>query len=66
MQICIRTSGGSQEGWGNIYRISIIIQYIFHKNNLNYILLVQGNSKIFSYFDNQKIKYIKLRKNIGP
>jgi spore coat polysaccharide biosynthesis predicted glycosyltransferase SpsG len=67
----LRCSAGGNEGWGNLFRLLVIRQYLVKKYRSKVILIINSNLKVkiflekkrinFIYLDNKKLDYEKKR-----
>lgn len=58
----LRTSAGGKLGWGNLFRILIIYDYL-KENKKKVYLYVKGNNEVYNFLKKKKINYIKIQKN---
>lgn len=58
----LRTSAGGKLGWGNLYRILIIYNFL-KKNKKNVCLHIKGNKDIYNFLKKKKINYLKIKSN---
>ena len=49
----LRTSAGGKLGWGNLYRILIIYNFL-KKNKKNVCLHIKGNKDIYNFLKKKK------------
>ena len=56
----LRCSAGGNEGWGNLFRLLIIREYLLKKLESKVILIINNNQKI-KIFD-KKINFLSLKK----
>ena len=50
----LRTSAGGKLGWGNLYRILIIYNFL-KKNKKNVCLHIKGNKDIYNFLKKKKL-----------
>jgi spore coat polysaccharide biosynthesis predicted glycosyltransferase SpsG len=61
--IYFRTRGGSRQGWGNIYRLLLIYDFLKKKNKLLFIF--EGNKEVSEFLKKKKIQFLRLKEGIS-
>ena len=64
MNICFRTSAGSKNGWGNLYRLLIIFYMLKSKLNFQYIFLINGNFAVKKFLESKKINFKLIKSQV--
>ena len=58
----LRCSAGGNEGWGNLFRLLIIREYLLKKLESKVILIINNNQKIKKFLTKKKINFLSLKK----
>ena len=58
----LRCSAGGKEGWGNLFRLLIIRQYLIKKYKSKVILIINSNLDVKNFLKKKKINFIYLNK----
>ena len=62
-RIYFRTRGGGKQGWGNVIKLSNILELI--KKKVKHLFIIEGNSHIHQYLKKKNINCLKLPENIS-
>ena len=60
--IIFTCSAGGNEGWGNLFRLLIIREYLLKKLESKVILIINNNQKIKKFLTKKKINFLSLKK----
>jgi spore coat polysaccharide biosynthesis predicted glycosyltransferase SpsG len=58
----LRCSAGGNEGWGNLFRLLIIREYLLKQLKSKVILIINANKKIKNFLIKRKISFLNLNK----
>ena len=58
----LRCSAGGNEGWGNLFRLLIIREYLLKKLESKVILIINNNQKKKKFLTKKKINFLSLKK----
>ena len=60
----LRCSAGGNEGWGNLFRLLIIREYLLKKLESKVILIINNNQNIKKFLTKKKINFLSLKKKV--